>query len=40
MLYEPVQLTQAFRNFGFLSPWAGMTLPGDEQAPAPDEKKP
>jgi NADH-quinone oxidoreductase subunit C len=27
-----VKLTQAFRNFDFLSPWEGMTLPGDEKA--------
>ena len=38
VIYEPVKLTQAFRNFDFLSPWEGMTLPGDEKAP-PAEKK-
>ncbi len=32
VVYEPVMLTQAFRNFDFLSPWEGMTLPGDEKA--------
>jgi NADH-quinone oxidoreductase subunit C len=32
VVYEPVKLTQAFRNFDFLSPWEGMTLPGDEKA--------
>ncbi|MGH6952144.1 MAG: NADH-quinone oxidoreductase subunit C [Vitreimonas sp.] len=32
VIYEPVKLTQAFRNFDFLSPWEGMTLPGDEKA--------
>lgn len=37
VIYEPVKLTQAFRNFDFLSPWEGMTLPGDEKAAA--EKK-
>ena len=32
VIYEPVQLTQDFRNFDFLSPWEGMTtLPGDEK---------
>jgi NADH-quinone oxidoreductase subunit C len=31
VVYEPVKLTQAFRNFDFLSPWEGMTLPGDEK---------
>jgi NADH-quinone oxidoreductase subunit C len=38
VVYEPVQLTQDFRRFDFLSPWEGMTdvqLPGDEKA---DEK--
>ncbi|MGD9980346.1 MAG: NADH-quinone oxidoreductase subunit C [Hyphomonadaceae bacterium] len=38
VVYEPVKLTQAFRNFDFLSPWEGMTLPGDEKAKPPDEK--
>jgi NADH-quinone oxidoreductase subunit C len=34
VVYEPVRLTQEFRNFDFLSPWDGMTpqLPGDEKA--------
>jgi NADH-quinone oxidoreductase subunit C len=32
VIYEPVKLTQAFRSFDFLSPWEGMTLPGDEKA--------
>ncbi|MBS0385621.1 MAG: NADH-quinone oxidoreductase subunit C [Proteobacteria bacterium] len=32
VVYEPVNLNQAFRNFDFLSPWEGMTLPGDEKA--------
>jgi NADH-quinone oxidoreductase subunit C len=32
VIYEPVKLTQAFRTFDFLSPWEGMTLPGDEKA--------
>lgn len=32
VIYEPVQLTQDWRNFDFLSPWEGMTtLPGDEK---------
>jgi len=31
-VYEPVKLTQDFRNFDFVSPWEGMTtLPGDEK---------
>ena len=34
VVYEPVKLTQAFRNFDFLSPWEGpdYALPGDEKA--------
>ncbi len=33
VIYEPVKLTQDFRNFDFVSPWEGMmTLPGDEKA--------
>ena len=38
VVYEPVQLTQDFRRFDFLSPWEGMTdiqLPGDEKAIKP-----
>jgi NADH-quinone oxidoreductase subunit C len=35
-VYEPVNLTQDFRRFDFLSPWEGMTtLPGDEKATRP-----
>jgi NADH-quinone oxidoreductase subunit C len=32
--YDPVRLTQEFRNFDFLSPWEGPNypLPGDEKA--------
>ena len=32
--YQPVRLTQEFRNFDFLSPWEGAdyVLPGDEKA--------
>ena len=38
VVYEPVKLTQDFRNFDFLSPWEGMTpvLPGDEKSDAKD----
>jgi NADH-quinone oxidoreductase subunit C len=34
VVYEPVKLTQEFRNFDFLSPWEGTdyVLPGDEKA--------
>ena len=32
VVYEPVKLVQEFRTFDFLSPWEGMTLPGDEKA--------
>jgi len=32
VVYEPVKLTQDFRNFDFVSPWEAMTtLPGDEK---------
>src|SRR5262249_17961379 len=35
VVYEPVRLSQEFRNFDFLSPWEGpgfYGLPGDETA--------
>ena len=37
VVYEPVKLTQEFRQFDFLSPWEGAdypapVLPGDEKA--------
>jgi NADH-quinone oxidoreductase subunit C len=34
VVYEPVQLTQEFRQFDFMSPWEGAqyVLPGDEKA--------
>jgi NADH-quinone oxidoreductase subunit C len=34
VVYEPVKLTQEFRNFDYLSPWEGpdYALPGDEKA--------
>jgi NADH-quinone oxidoreductase subunit C len=38
IVYEPVKLTQDYRNFDFISPWEGMTtmqLPGDEKARIP-----
>jgi len=35
VIYEPVKLTQDFREFDFLSPWEAMTtLPGDEKVHA------
>ena len=39
VVYEPVKLTQEFRNFDFLSPWEGMLqqLPGDEKATVDEE---
>jgi NADH-quinone oxidoreductase subunit C len=44
VVYEPVKLPQAFRNFDFESPWEGMVnvahdsrLPGDEKADTPEE---
>jgi NADH-quinone oxidoreductase subunit C len=38
VVYEPVRLTQEFRNFDFLSPWEGTeyVLPGDEKAKSGD----
>jgi len=33
--YEPVRLSQEFRQFDFLSPWEGAPLPGDEKAKGP-----
>ena len=37
VVYEPVKLTQDFRQFDFESPWEGVQymLPGDEKAKAP-----
>ena len=34
VVYEPVKLTQEYRNFAFLSPWEAVSydLPGDEKA--------
>ncbi|MBY0407663.1 MAG: NADH-quinone oxidoreductase subunit C [Rickettsiales bacterium] len=34
VVYEPVKLNQAYRNFDYLSPWEGpdYVLPGDEKA--------
>ncbi len=36
VIYEPVQLSQEFRRFDFMSPWEGAkyVLPGDEKAKA------
>ena len=33
VVYEPVSLTQEFRDFDFMSPWEGIqkVLPGDEK---------
>jgi NADH-quinone oxidoreductase subunit C len=41
VVYEPVRLTQEFRNFDFLSPWEGTdyVLPGDEKAKPGDGGK-
>ncbi|SHE57345.1 NADH dehydrogenase subunit C [Kaistia soli DSM 19436] len=44
VVYEPVRLTQEFRDFDFLSPWEGTdyVMPGDEKAKesAPPATKP
>ena len=39
VVYEPVNLTQDFRTFDFLSPWEGpdRLLPGDEKAAQGEE---
>lgn len=39
VVYEPVKLTQDFRNFDFMSPWEGAQyiLPGDEKADAKEK---
>ncbi|WP_417317974.1 NADH-quinone oxidoreductase subunit C [Emcibacter sp.] len=41
VVYEPVQLTQEFRKFDFMSPWEGAKyiLPGDEKAENGQEGK-
>ncbi len=41
VVYEPVRLSQEFRNFDFLSPWEGTdyVLPGDEKAKSGDGGK-
>lgn len=31
VVYEPVHLTQEYRDFDFLSPWEGMQMPSGEQ---------
>ena len=38
VVYDPVQLTQEFRRFDFMSPWEGAQyiLPGDEKADGQD----
>ena len=37
VVYEPVNLTQEYRDFDFLSPWEGMTDTVSEESPAEDE---
>ena len=41
VVYEPVRLTQEWRNFDFLSPWEGgaFALPGDEKAGSGNTEK-
>ena len=40
VVYEPVTLTQEYRDFDFLSPWEGMNalVPGDEKADLASEE--
>jgi len=41
VVYEPVKLTQDFRDFDFMSPWEALTtLPGDEKVQATRGKAP
>ncbi len=41
VVYEPVKLTQDFRDFDFMSPWEALTtLPGDEKVQATRGKTP
>ena len=43
VVYEPVKLTQEYRNFDFLSPWEGMNINKDEitqNAPESKDDKP
>ena len=41
VVYEPVKLSQEFRNFDFLSPWEGVQeiLPGDEKVAKSSEEE-
>ena len=39
VVYEPVQLTQEFRDFDFLSPWEGMLPAADRSADEGGEEK-
>ena len=41
VVYEPVKLSQEFRNFDFLSPWEGVQqiLPGDEKVVKSSKEK-
>ena len=39
VVYEPVQLTQEFRDFDFLSPWEGMRPAADRSADEGGEEK-
>ncbi|MGC6412517.1 MAG: NADH-quinone oxidoreductase subunit C [Candidatus Puniceispirillaceae bacterium] len=39
VVYEPVQLTQEFRDFDFLSPWEGMLPAADRSAEEGGEEK-
>ncbi len=40
IVHEPVELTQEYRNFDFLSPWEGIAavIPGDEKADDAEEE--
>jgi NADH-quinone oxidoreductase subunit C len=39
VVYEPVKLAQAYRDFDFLSPWEGAQYPLEPQAKTPEPEK-
>ena len=41
VIYEPVQMTQNFRTFDFLSPWEGAQniMQNEENAPPEDDER-
>lgn len=39
VVYNPIQLPQAFRDFDTLSPWQGPELPNDQEHVLPGDEK-